>query len=375
MANFADDFEAYGTGAGIPSGYAGRWNYAAGEWDRVSDTDVALRHVENNINRTAVTLDAVDADGNRANCEILARFKSTVGVGSLLRGGVVGRASGAAGSESGYTCAINDTELRVGKYAAGVSSQVGITTGKALGTGYYWLRFRVNGTASPVSLKARVWADGAGEPGTWDLDLSDSTSPITAAGWCGLFTFSDGTKHWRDIAVATNGDTATMSAPAAALEAGAVAVGVASAALSTGIAMAASAQAAVAATADLTTGAAFYRPSSDIVTGGWVASPGGTLASCVDEASADDNDHITSPDTSTAAVLGMSPAMPAGNQTIRLRAARTGATGQVRVRLLDAANTDVGGTAWQALTTTPTTYTLAATITATADRYRIEVQP
>jgi len=45
------------------------------------------------------------------------------------------------------------------------------------------------------------------------------------------------------------------------------------------------------------------------------------------------------------------------------------------VRLLDGANTDVGGTAWQALTNTPTTYTLAATVTATASRVRIEVQP
>jgi hypothetical protein len=123
------------------------------------------------------------------------------------------------------------------------------------------------------------------------------------------------------------------------------------------------------------TGPTYHRPSSDISAGGWTATPGGSLASCIDEAAADDADYITSPDTSTPAVLALSPAMTAGDRTIRVRAARTGSTGQLRVRLLDGSNVDVGGTAWQALTAIPTTYTLAATLTATADRYRIEVQP
>lgn len=215
MAIFADDFESHGTGAGIPTGYTGRWNYAAGEWDRVSDSDVAVRHVENSIARTAVTVNSVDADANRANFDILVRFKATVGVGSVLRGGVVARASGAAGAETGYTCAINDTELRIGKYSAGTSTTTGTTTGLALSSSatYYWMRFRGQGTVSPVALKAKIWTGlETDEPGTWTLEVSDSTSPITAAGWCGMFSFADGTKHWQDLAVATNGDIATFQA-------------------------------------------------------------------------------------------------------------------------------------------------------------------
>ena len=214
MAIYTDDLESYGTGAGIPTGYTGRWNYAAGEWDRVTDTDVAVRHVEANIARTAVSMNAVDADANRANFDILVRFKATAGLGSDLRGGVVGRGSGSAGAESGYTCSINLTELRIGKYSGGSSTTTGTTTGLGLSSSatYYWMRFRGQGTSSPVALKAKIWTgEEVDEPGTWTLEVSDSTSPITANGWCGMFSFSDGTKHWRDIAVATNGDVATMT--------------------------------------------------------------------------------------------------------------------------------------------------------------------
>lgn len=219
MANYADDFESYGTGSGIPTGYTGRWNYTSSEWDRVTDTDTAVRHVETSLIRGAVSYDTVDSDGNRANVDVLTLFKSTVGAGSDLRGGVVVRGSGSAGSETGYTCGIFGTELRIGKYSGGASSQPGITSGLGLSSSavYYWIRFRVQNTSSPVSLKAKIWTGlETDEPGTWTLDVSDSTSPVTAAGWCGMFSFADGTKHWRDLAIATNGDTATMSTGPAA---------------------------------------------------------------------------------------------------------------------------------------------------------------
>jgi hypothetical protein len=117
-----------------------------------------------------------------------------------------------------------------------------------------------------------------------------------------------------------------------------------------------------------------YRPGSDISAGGWTATPGGTLASCIDETAADDADFITSPDLATPAVLGLSAPLPAGTYTVRVRAARTATQGQVRVRFLNASNVDQGGTAWQALTGSPTTYELPATTTGSADRFRIEVQ-
>jgi hypothetical protein len=123
------------------------------------------------------------------------------------------------------------------------------------------------------------------------------------------------------------------------------------------------------------TGPAYHRPSADIAAGGWTATPGGSLASCIDEAAADDADYITSPDLAAPTIMTLSPALPSGTRTVRVRASRTGSAGQLRVRLLDGSNVDVGGTAWQALAATPTTYTLSATTSATATRARIEVQP
>lgn len=117
-----------------------------------------------------------------------------------------------------------------------------------------------------------------------------------------------------------------------------------------------------------------YRPSSDISTGGWTATPGGALFSCIDEAAPDDADFITSPNLSDPSVLGISPSLPAGTWDVRVRAQRTASTGQIRVRFLDSGSTDVGGTGWQTLTATRTNYTLSATTSATADRFRIEVQ-
>ena len=205
MANYADDFESYGTGSTIPTGYTGRWNYDAGHWSRVTDTDIAVRCAATFGGRQVVSFNAVDSDSNRADSEILVRIKTNSVSASTLHGGVILRGSGSGGSETAYNCAVFGTELRTGKYTSGTSTQIAVTSGKSLAANtYYWLRFRANGT----TISARVWADGDSEPGSWDLSTTDSS--ISAAGWSGMFNFASGTRWWRDIAVATNGDTATM---------------------------------------------------------------------------------------------------------------------------------------------------------------------
>lgn len=120
-------------------------------------------------------------------------------------------------------------------------------------------------------------------------------------------------------------------------------------------------------------GATIYRPTSDITVTGWVPTGATTVYETINEAVASDAEYSTSPDLTTPATLGFA-SMPAGTRTVRVRAARTGGAGQIRIRFLDGTGTDVGGTAWQTLTATPTTYTLTATISATATRARIEVQ-
>lgn len=117
----------------------------------------------------------------------------------------------------------------------------------------------------------------------------------------------------------------------------------------------------------------FY-PGSDIAAGGWTASTGGSLASCVDEAPYDDADYITSPDLSTSATLAWQASIPAGTWDIAVRGAFLGASGQVRLVLLDAGGSTVGTSSWQTLTGSLAPYTLTVTTSGTSTKFRYEVQ-
>ena len=117
-----------------------------------------------------------------------------------------------------------------------------------------------------------------------------------------------------------------------------------------------------------------YRPGSDVAVNGWTATPGGSLASCIDDPTLNRSDFITSPNLSSPATLAWASAQPAGTYSLSIDADRTGGSGQVRVVCLDAGGASVGATAWQALTATATTYTLSVTTTGTSTQLRIEVQ-
>ena len=109
-----------------------------------------------------------------------------------------------------YTAHFHGSELRMGMYNAAVSSQLALTSGLGLLVDTkYRLRFRANGTA----LKAKIWLASDSEPGSWTIEVTDAT--ISAAGWTGCFGFAkvlvDENHDFWQIAVATNGDTATYT--------------------------------------------------------------------------------------------------------------------------------------------------------------------
>lgn len=121
-------------------------------------------------------------------------------------------------------------------------------------------------------------------------------------------------------------------------------------------------------------GVTVYRPGSDVVVNGWTATPGGTLASCIDDPTLDRGDYITSPNLTDPATLEWAAPMPAGTWDMAVDGVRLGTTGQIRVVCLDAGGSSVGATSWQALTASAATYTLSVTTSATSTRFRIEVQ-
>jgi hypothetical protein len=119
----------------------------------------------------------------------------------------------------------------------------------------------------------------------------------------------------------------------------------------------------------------YTRPTSDITTTGWTATPGPGYFGAIDESALDDADYITSPalGTGNPIILGLGATLVAGNYTLRVRADRTDTSGQIRVSLLDGSNTQVGVSGWQALTASWATYELSVTTIASATRARFEV--
>lgn len=213
MANYSTDLESLSTGSGVPSGFTSRWD--AGTWSIVDDAgDNVLREASSGSNRYFISMNAVDGDANRANVEMLVRCRaSSFATPSNTYLGCVLRGSGDGSTETGYGVLIvtGSPSVRIAKYSGGTNTALGTSTLNATinANTWYWLRARANGTA----IKGKVWADGSSEPGTWDIEVTDSS--ISAAGWNGVFAFIGGVnKDFTDIAVATNGDTAVMSSGA-----------------------------------------------------------------------------------------------------------------------------------------------------------------
>jgi len=133
--------------------------------------------------RVAVTDDPID----KYNVEVLGLIKA-IDDFSTLAGGVCGRVSGAAGTETGYVLFMDPANdlISLRRYKNGTQATL-TTASKTIAAGlWYWMRLRINGT----NIKARVWAKWTAEPGTWDIDYTDSSNPVSTEGGAGVCTYN-----------------------------------------------------------------------------------------------------------------------------------------------------------------------------------------
>jgi hypothetical protein len=141
---------------------------------------------------------------------VLARFKPSLinSTTYLLKV----RAQGYGGYEYGYTVCLRNTSGGLGVFVnyKGDSSSLVTTASSAVSTANNWykLRFQMIGQ----DIKVRVWADADPEPGTWNLEISDTTrdsshEPMGMGGWFGIGS-GGSTNHilWDYISVGTDGD-------------------------------------------------------------------------------------------------------------------------------------------------------------------------
>lgn len=209
MTQYSTGFDSYTVGA-QPSDWTARWVTANTTWAVRSKSSAGggqcLEYTGTASAHHLLTWDAIDADANRANTEILARVRVSSSSSEILR--LLVRGSGAAGAENGYYFAFNGPTqtYQFQKYVAGALTNLNSAVSFApTANAWYYLRFRVNGT----TLSAKLWVDGDSEPSAWTMTLTDSS--ISAAGWVGVHNQdSTGTRDLDLFSVATNGDTAPL---------------------------------------------------------------------------------------------------------------------------------------------------------------------
>lgn len=152
----------------------------------------------------ALAWDDIDADGNRATVELYGMQK--IPANSTTNRVCVVRMSTDASARH-YSVRLRPADVALYRGVGTTQTQVAaqsITGGTA---GEWWhYRLRANGD----SFKIRVWEDGGSEPGTWDIETTDST--YSTAGYVGLFKGANTNEHvWKKFGVGTNGDTAPTS--------------------------------------------------------------------------------------------------------------------------------------------------------------------
>lgn len=116
------------------------------------------------------------------------------------------------------------------------------------------------------------------------------------------------------------------------------------------------------------------RPGADVTDNGWTASSGVDLFAMIDETTASTADYIESPALSASPVwttIAMQYPLETGARIVDIELAVTSGTGTVKVRFVNDAGAVMGSAADQAVTTTPTIYSLPVTLTGPATRVEI----
>ena len=203
---YVDNFSTHTVDA-APTGWTERWNTGAGTCTIRNDGGVygrnSLEYIRANTGTYAISIDAIGTAEDDA--EVLALVYINTNSDNKTR--IYVRGGGAVGSENGYFAYMQPTADSIGiqKYAAGASTNLG-SKAKTVDYGvWYYMRFRVVGTA----LKFKTWEKGTAEPAAWDLEVTDAA---LSAGWVGLGGNSSaaGENNYDFFAVSTGANPVTI---------------------------------------------------------------------------------------------------------------------------------------------------------------------
>lgn len=204
MSTYFDDFESYSTGS-LPTGWTARIN-ADDTWTvETTGSDKYLQLYDPDSNQY-LSINSVDSDADRQDAEVLLKWRrNSVSANKAF---AFVRLTGNSSAFSGYRIGGSSSTLQAYR-AVSATSWTSIASSSATTSADtdYWVRFRVNGTA----IQVRMWADGGSEPGTWDIDTTDSN--VSGDGWVGVgaITANSAVYTYWQVGIGTNGDTAPDS--------------------------------------------------------------------------------------------------------------------------------------------------------------------
>ncbi|MEA3242330.1 MAG: hypothetical protein U9Q19_02680 [Pseudomonadota bacterium] len=220
MSTYLEDFGSY-TADSAPTGWTDRLDTDWTNTVRAGSLVFGDQYLEVNPGTTSArrlySYDAVDGDANRANAEVLFRFKKSSGFYEPWMIGAAVRGSGSSGAESMYVATLNNDDLVLSKIVSTTWTQLAvfndIITSFAVRDEWHWLRLRANGT----SIQAKVWPESRPEPPYWHVEATDSA--VSGVGWSGVWQYDDiGSANLLVdyFGVGTNGDTVSLPVEATA---------------------------------------------------------------------------------------------------------------------------------------------------------------
>jgi hypothetical protein len=191
--------------AGVqPSDWTERWVTSGVDFTvETSIGDLGGKVLQGDVSvdgRHFLSYDSLDGTND---IEVLTKSKSDSQDINSTFNRIVVRGAGGDGTEDGYICQLryDTSQLEIRKVVNGTFSYIGASAFLWSTDTYYWIRFSVIGTA----LKAKIWADGDSEPGTWDIDETDSD---LSSGWVGVGSQTTGIVDFDWFSWDTQGGTA-----------------------------------------------------------------------------------------------------------------------------------------------------------------------
>lgn len=220
MATGFTDFSGY-TADALPSDWTIRYDTSAG--DVLVKTSVFSGVTGGKVLRIATSgsvvgyygasWDAVDAHADRADIELVAKYKFNLD-GAQQEATLFGRGSGTAlGNSNLYGAGVTRSFSQRRSTERNSGSRTTLSSSSYLADidVWQWARVRINGT----SIKVKHWLDSESEPGTWTFEDTDSST--SAAGFAGFISgaLTSGQVDNIDIDVfgyGTGGDAAPKTA-------------------------------------------------------------------------------------------------------------------------------------------------------------------